>query len=157
LDTQHSTAGKAPGLITTTPPSQAHIKKQNIRLLASGIMGQLISKTPLVSLHKSGDFYDCYDVCVHMYLPDHARNIRLDENISQAGTIPVYEDGEMEVREINIKYDNPLGNPELYAYSLWEISFRYCVEGRELPAIRVRYIIGDPETTHGTVTSVEKT
>lgn len=147
----------APGIKASLPRSEARIKTQSIRLIASGLMGgQLAPKAPMVSLHKSGDFYNCYDVSLHMYLPDHARNVKLDEDISSAGAIEI-ENGEMEVREINIIYDNPAGHPELYAYSLWAINFRYCVEGRELPAIRVRYIIGDPETTHGTVTSVEKT
>lgn len=156
MDTQQALAGTAPGTFTATEPSKARIKKQSIRLIASGLMGQLSSKAPLVSAHKSGDFPDCYDVTLHMYLPDHARHVHLDENISSCGII-VIENGPIEVREINIIYDNPAGHPEIYAYSLWEIKFRYCVEGRQMPAIRVRYVIGDPETTNGTVTSVEKT
>ncbi|HJT74875.1 MAG TPA: hypothetical protein VJ720_12665 [Chitinophaga sp.] len=147
----------APGIITVTPRSEARIKTQSIRLLASGLDGGLLAtKAPLVSLRQSSDFYSCYDVSIHMYLPDHARNLRLEQDISNAGTIDI-ENGPIEVREINVAYDNPAEHPELYAYSLWALNFRYCVEGRELPAIRVRYIIGDPETTHGTVTSVEKT
>lgn len=148
---------RVPGIVATLPPSKATIKKQSIRLLASGLMGgQLTVKAPMVSLHQSADFYDCYDVTLHMYLPDHSRNLRLDDNISETGSVEI-ENGPLEIREINIIYDNPAGHPEIYAYSLWQISFRYCVEGREMPAIRVRYIIDDPETTHGTVTSVEKT
>ncbi|UPK72540.1 hypothetical protein [Chitinophaga filiformis] len=156
MDTQQSLAGSATGTFQATEPSKAKIKTQSIRLLASGLMGQLSSKEPLVSLRKSGDFQDCYDVNLHMYLPDHARNVHLDENISDCGVIEIWN-GPIEVRDINIIYDNPAGHPEIYAYSLWEIKFRYCVEGREMPAIRVRYVIGDPETTNGTVTSVEKT
>ncbi|MBW8682778.1 hypothetical protein [Chitinophaga rhizophila] len=156
MDTRRTVTGKAPGIIEVTPPSQATIKTQSIRLLASGIMEQFTTMSPLVSLRKSADFYDCYDVRMHLYLPDHARNLHLDEDISQAGIVDI-ENGPIEVREINIIYDTPEIKPEIYAYSLWEISFRYFVEGRELPAIRVRYIIDDPETTHGTVTSVEKT
>lgn len=157
MDTTQSTTGRAPGIIKQTEQSEAHIKTQSIRLIASGLMGgQLAPKTPMVSLRASSDFYNCYDVSLQMYLPDHVRNLRLGEDISQAGYIEI-ENGPIEVREINILYDNPAITPEVYAYSLWQISFRYCVEGRELPAIRVRYVIGDPETTHGTVTSVEKT
>lgn len=156
MDTQHSSSGKAPGIIDVTPPSEATIKTQSIRLLATGIMGQFATMSPLVSLRKSADFYNCYDVRMHIYLPDQSRNLKLSEDISQAGTIDI-ETGPIEVREIDVIYDNPEIKPEIYAYSLWDISFRYCVEGRELPAIRVRYVIDDPETTHGTVTSVEKT
>ncbi len=156
MDTQQPIAGSASGTFTATEPSKATIKKQSIRLLSSGLMGQMASKEPLVSLHKSGDFQDCFDVLIHMYLPDHARNLHLSENISSCGVIDI-ENGPIEVREVNIIYDNPAGHPEIYAYSLWEIRFRYCVEGRQVPAIRVRYVIGDPETTNGTVTSVEKT
>ncbi|ACU62492.1 hypothetical protein [Chitinophaga pinensis] len=156
MDTQHSSTGKAPGIIDVTPPSEATIKTQSIRLIATGIMGQFATMSPLVSLRKSADFYNCYDVRMHIYLPDQSRNLKLGEDISQAGTIDI-ENGPIEVREIDVIYDNPEIKPEIYAYSLWDISFRYCVEGRELPAIRVRYVIDDPETTHGTVTSVEKT
>jgi hypothetical protein len=155
--TTHPISRLAPGVKTSATRSEAKIKQQSIRLIASGLMGgQLVTKAPLVSLHKSGDFAGCYDVCLHMYLPDHARNVRLEDDISKVDVIEI-ENGPLEVREIDIAYDNPAGHPEIFAWSLWEIKFRYCVEGEEMPAIRVRYIIGDPETTHGTVTSVEKT
>lgn len=140
----------------------AFIKHVKTRLISSGNVVQA-SKVPIINIHPSTDFDDCYDVVIIMYLPDYARNVKIDEKyypyldkIKEVDT----EAGKIMARKIGIYYDKPnfheSNKCEVYLYSIWEMTLRYVVVGESAQAVWVRYTIDDPETTKGPITTVEK-
>jgi hypothetical protein len=145
-------------VIQNSTSNSAFIKTKSSRLIASGLMIQPC-KQPLLAVHPSGAFPSSFDVIIHMYLPDNSTNVDLDPNyypwLNDIKSIET-EAGSIRCRIIAVQYDNPRPKPEVYAYSLWSLTFRYIVVGEEAHAVFARYSIGDPETTRGPITTVEK-
>jgi hypothetical protein len=135
---------------TNTPDTQAD--SHSITLLASGLSEQ-VSKEPLVALYPDQVMENSYRLLIHMYIPDGVRpHLDLDfDDVERQST----EAGELELRQILIDYPTP--NPRITTFSLWEARATYTVEGKVAQALRVRYVVGDPETSRGTVTSVATT
>lgn len=132
---------------TTTPNTVTD--SHSITLLASGLSEQ-VSTEPLVALYPDTLHQHSYRLLVHLYIPDQVHpqlNLNFDDVELQET-----EAGWLELRQIHVDY--PAANPRTTTFSLWEIRATYTVEGQNAQAIRVRYVVGDPKTSRGTVTSV---
>ncbi len=145
----------------STSTSNTFTDSHTITLLTSGLAEQ-VSTEPLVALiqerrghhhHDPDREHNSYRLLVHMYIPDGVEP-RLNHDLDHV-ELQSTEAGELELRQIYIDYDTPMRGTS--TYSLWELRATYIVEGKVAQAIRVRYVVGDPETSRGTVTSVATT
>lgn len=137
-----------PFYMSTTTPN-TFTDSHAINLLASGLSEQ-VSIEPLVALYRDTSIENSYRLLIHLYIPDGVApqlNLNFDD-VELQDT----EAGYLELRQIHVDYATP--PPRTTTFSLWEIRATYTVEGKNAQAIRVRYVVGDPKTSRGTVTSV---
>ena len=120
-------------------------------IIASGL-AKRDSVEPLVSLYQNA-ITDGYTLIIHVYIPDmcipHLDTDFHDIKIEKTSA------GNLSLRQINIDYDTPNKVPD--TFSLWKFEIQYQVTGDEADGIQVRFVINDPETSRGTVTTVATT
>lgn len=137
--------------MSTSNPTEIISYKQSI--FASGLVNPNALE-PLVALFPEPQMEKEYRLLIHVYIPDGVEpNLNKDfsiikEESTEAGTITT--------RLIAIDYDEP--SAEVETYSLWVIDVTYAInDGEEAEAVLVQFVIGDPQTSRGTVTSVVRT
>jgi hypothetical protein len=121
-------------------------------MLASGL-AQQVSSEPLVALYKDPSLEHTYQLVIHVYIPDGVTP-SLNPDFNDIKRQPT-EAGELYMRQIFIDFPDPA--PGVTTFSLWEIRAIYTVDGLGAEALRVKFVIGDPVTSRGTVTSVATT
>ena len=120
--------------------------------VASGLKESL-SGEPLVSIYPDDEFPETYHLRLVLYLLDSVvPQLNEDFNtIERENT----EAGLLEVRQITVAYNPPAD--DIDTYSIWLMDVDYVVKGPSAQAIRVKYTVGDPVTSRGTVTTVKRT
>jgi len=131
--------------------TQTRIISLNKAILASGLPeGPCIE--PLVSVYPNPEFEKTYNLQMHLYVPDTAEP-KLDPNLDTILKTST-QAGELSLRIVDIDYDQPA--TPTGTYSLWCMNVIYQVIDEEADAVSVRFIVGDPLTSRGTVTTVSK-
>ena len=133
------------------PVTETHPLAVTRDIITSGL-AKCDSAEPLVSLYRN-EFSDVYKLVIHVYIPDMCiPHLDTDfHDIKKEKTSA----GDLLLRQINIDYDTPNKVPD--TFSLWKFDIQYQVSGDEAEGIQVRFVVNDPETSRGTVTTVATT
>ncbi len=122
-------------------------------MLASGL-AQQASLEPLVAIYPNPEFTNSYYLVIHVYVPDDTTPILEDDfDVIVKGSTQA---GDITMRQISIRYSNPT-SMAVPTFSLWTFNVIYQVEGEEADAVQVMFVVGDPDTSRGTVTTVATT
>ena len=114
------------------------------------------SLEPLVAFYPVEEMERVFYIKMHLFVPDGVVPI-LNADIDIIKTEET-EAGDLSLRQIAIMRDKaPL--PDIDTYALWQLDIQMQLEADEPVAqgLRVKYVIGDPRTTRGTVTTVATT
>ncbi|RXK86886.1 hypothetical protein [Filimonas effusa] len=137
--------------MSTSNPTAIISYKQN--LFASGLVNPNALE-PLVALFPEPQMEKQYRLLIHVYIPDGVEpSLNKDfGNITEIAT----EAGNVSARLIAIDYDEP--SAEVDTYSLWALDITYAInDGVEAQTTLAQFVIGDPQTSRGTVTGVVRT
>jgi len=133
-------------------PEIIRVEASQPSLLATRLSNQF-SDEPLVALNKHPSLQHTYTLLIHFYAPD-GITPALDTDFGHV-VMQSTPAGSLYLRQIKIDITHL--EPLAHAFSLWEVRAIYTVAADSSEGVLVQYVIGDPVTSRGTVTSVATT